>query len=246
MEFSKDTVFPSHWRSIYKEMIMSKLTNAVQGWLVGFAIVLGNSSSLAQGTFQNLGFESANVSGYSQGSAVPIGQALPGWTGYSGGVLQAAVLYDTISISGVDIVLIDGSAPNGTVIEGNYSAVLQGGDLIGGGISTISQTGFVPTDSLSIQLKISTSPSNPFTVSLGGQSLAITPILVAANYTLYQADVSGFAGKSAELAISALPGNHYLAVDSIEFSPAAVPEPSAICLLALGLLGLGWQSHRKR
>ncbi|MEI2723190.1 MAG: hypothetical protein V9H26_06480 [Verrucomicrobiota bacterium] len=39
--------------------------------------------AFGQGTFRNLDFESANVTGYSTGG-VPITNALPGWTGYIG------------------------------------------------------------------------------------------------------------------------------------------------------------------
>ncbi len=55
-----------------------------------FAILAFSQPIHAQGTFQNLNFESANLSGYSPGNHVPVSDALPGWSAYFtiGGVAQ--------------------------------------------------------------------------------------------------------------------------------------------------------------
>jgi hypothetical protein len=60
-----------------------------------------------------------------------------------------------------------------------------------------------------------------------------------ANYTLYGADVTAFAGSVGELRFCALstPENRYhnVFLDSIAFSPEVVPEPSALALVGGGL-----------
>src|SRR5207249_7497864 len=80
-----------------------------------------------------------------------------------------------------------------------------------------------------------------FGVSLGGQTLSLTPLLVATNYTLYGADVHQYASQTAELAFTVFArrppaGDNYLYLDSIKFSDQIIPEPSAISLAVLGAL----------
>ena len=201
------------------------------------------AQALAQGDFQNLRFESAVISpipGNLNGN-VYFDQAFPGWIGICRGVQQTQALYDTFSLSAVDIAIIDNGPLSGSLIEGNYTAVLQGGDSVGGGIATISQTGLIPLTAQSLQLRIYSPPLGQFTVSIGGQNIALAPLQSGANYVLYAGDISSFANQSVELAISALPGNHFLAVDSIAFSSVPVPEPTALSFIALGLLSLGWR-----
>jgi hypothetical protein len=96
----------------------------------------------------------------------------------------------------------------------------------------------VPDGSHSLLLSIDAHV--PFTVSLGGQPLALIPTQVNPTYTVFGADVSAFSGQDAELRITtAALGFGYLWVDSIHFSPMPVPEPSPFMLGALGLAVLG-------
>jgi hypothetical protein len=69
-------------------------------------------------------------------------------------------------------------------------------------------------------------------------------------YTLYGADVTAFAGLTAELRFTALPRPSppiisTLFVDSIVFSNQPIPEPSVFGLFAFGVLLLGWRLVRK-
>src|SRR5690348_7801569 len=101
---------------------------------LAFLITFGGALSAAvatyaQGTsaFQNLDFESANLSGFPIGSRVPIGAALPGWSGWTGTSPLSEVLYDGININGGAISIMDSLTPVFyPPLQGNYSALLMG------------------------------------------------------------------------------------------------------------------------
>ena len=52
----------------------------------------------AQGTFQNLNFESAMVLSSEAGQWVSASSAIPGWTAYYQGRAQSQVLYNTLTL----------------------------------------------------------------------------------------------------------------------------------------------------
>src|SRR5580765_4168506 len=90
--------------------------------------VCATITASAQGSFGNLDFELANITGHSSGSMVPITNALPGWTAYYGraslGTTNTAtdVGYDFISLGGAIISVNDTNIGNGAVpIHGRYS-----------------------------------------------------------------------------------------------------------------------------
>ena len=58
------------------------------------------------------------------------------------------------------------------------------------------------------------------------------------NYNIYAADVSAYAGQTAQLLFTAVAGNAGM-LDNIQFSSTAVPEPNQFALAALGTLLLG-------
>src|SRR6266446_2800910 len=92
----------------------------------------------AQGTFQNLGFESATLVPISGNSSSPVqfGPAFPGWTGSVGGVQLSGALYNEVYLDSSGISVVDQgwanplAGPSGT-IEGNYTAILQAGWALG-------------------------------------------------------------------------------------------------------------------
>ena len=204
----------------------------------------------AAGAFKNLGFETATLPPFPPGQPqhdVPIARALPGWTGFRGTDSVNTVWYNDLSLGSVNISILDRSGiGENSVIEGNYTVVLQPGaqgfeDRVG---ASISQVGMVPLDAESIRIK---ALAVSFSVTFAGQELSLLPLENGANYTLYGADIARFAGQSGELAITALPNSRSVNFfDSIAFSPSQVPEPSVVGLLGVGLLMLAQSLVRRQ
>src|SRR6266404_4774836 len=88
---------------------------------LSLGLILATATADAQGTstFQNLNFESANLSGYSPGAIVPFSAAFPGWSGFIGTSQTDRALYDTIAIGGGAISIMDPSAGYAP-LQGNY------------------------------------------------------------------------------------------------------------------------------
>ena len=223
--------------------------------VVGFAVLLISPSGLAQGTFQNLDFEAAQIPpGTTTGSGLPIISKFPGWSVFYNNDLTDPVtysLYDNKSLGGPAIAIVDrpnqwGRGP----LQGIYSAWLFGGTAnLGGRMTmTISQTGLVPNAAVSIEMDLM-APQG-FAVSLGGQAINMVPLQTFSSYTLYGGDVSAFAGQTAQLTITA-PAPPYgsidpteVLVDDIRF--VTIPEPSVCALAALGTLLVGWRMRLLR
>jgi len=212
----------------------------------------------AQGTFQNLGFESATlvpIPGDAYGK-VQFAPAFPGWTGSVGGVQQSAALYNNFFLDTSGNGIMDSGGPFlGGVIQGNYTALIQAG--FGPGTftpadTTLSQTGLVPSAAQSLLFRANLDPSYAtFGVTLGGLPLSLFPLGGGTNYTLYGADIRALAGQTAELDFTVFAqrphmDNYTLFLDSIQFSGTAIPEPGVLGLSALGAMLLGWRFWRKR
>lgn len=232
-----------------------RLPTAVQ-LVGGFALLLGAASVLGQGTFQNLDFESADVSGSSPGSDVPITSALPGWSGYytssTSTNATAQVAYDGISIGGAVISILDSNAPGFKPLQGMYSVVLFGGGSLAGEYtsSTISQTGLVPTGTKSL-LFDGYVGSVPFIVTLGGQTISVSALQTFSSYTLYGGNIPAvLAGQNETLSFTEPAPAQYppsmVELDNIQFSDQSVPEPGVFGLSALGALLAGWRFLRRR
>ena len=219
---------------------------------VGLALILTAASSPAQGTFQNLGFEFANPSGYPPGSSgVPINAAFPGWSGFYGSVQTSRVWYDGISIGGAMISIVDShvSIPSFGPIKGSYSAYLFGGGDLVLTSSTISQTGVVPDGAQSLLMDAKVSGA-AFVVMLGGQTINMIPLQTFPNYTTYGGDISAFSGQLETLSFTIPPASgvqpSMFKLDNIVFSSQVIPEPSVFGLCASGVLLLRWRGRRRR
>lgn len=209
--------------------------------------------------FQDLDFESATlipVPGDPYGG-VQFAQAFPGWTNTIVGAIDANALYDNMFLDSAGISIIDKNSPYGLgaeVIDGRYTAILQSGlgYTSNGAIptdTTLSQTGLVPLGTESLQFKANEwfDSSGTFAVTLGGQTLSLTVLGTGANYTLYGANVSQWAGQTAQLAFTVFGENPHvndesLFLDDIQFSSQSVPEPNVFALFVLG--GLSFGLHR--
>ncbi len=138
-----------------------------------------------------------------------------------------------------------------TPLEGNFSAFLFGGDEFANSSITISQTGLVPSGSLSLQMLVGTYDgfhNGPFVVALNGQMINMVALQSFQKYILFAGDVSSYAGKVGTLSITAVPvafAPNMVSVDGIVFSAQAVPEPSAFALAGIGFSLFGFRRWRK-
>jgi hypothetical protein len=211
-------------------------------------------SARAQGSFQNLGFESATLvpAGF---HLVQFAPAFPGWSGYIGGVQETLAVYNNVYLDTSGIAIIDRGWTNslgqyGSVIEGNYTAVLMAGVVNGLNDPedvTLSQTSLVPASVQSLWFKAQLDgPFGFLQVTLGGERLSLLDMGSGTNYTLYAADIHSFAGQTAELDFTAFAqrphiGDNYVFLDAIQFSDQPIPEPGVAGLWALGILLVAWR-----
>ena len=195
----------------------------------------------AQGSFLNLNFEAANVSGYSPGDAIPSDLAFPGWT------TSQYVRYDAFPLGSPAVSIFDNiPGTGGSSLQGQYSAYLF--DANGVTVS-ISQTGNVPDNAATLLLDVF-GGNGGFSVSLNGQTLSLTPLFPASGYTIYGADISAFAGQNATLNLLVPPfpstsNPNNVEFDDIRFSTFPVPEPGVASLSALGAMFHVWRAWRK-
>ena len=205
--------------------------------------------------FVDLNFESATLVPVPGAiyNDVQFARALPGWTESIVGTIDTNALYNEVFLDSAGISIIDRNFPYSTwlggVIQGNYSAILASGvGSSGPADATLSQTGMVPVGTESLQFKAEEifDSSGAFTVTLGDQTLPLTVLGTGTNYTLYGANVSQWAGQTADLAFTVLADNphrndEYLVLDAIQFSPEPIPEPSVIGLFSISALFLCWR-----
>jgi hypothetical protein len=199
----------------------------------------------AQGSFTNLDFESANVSGYPpRDLSVPISAAFPGWVGDIGGTQVQQMWYDDLSLGGSEISITDSFGPqlglSFAPLQGKYSALLFGGV---GGPATISQTGLVPTGMVSVAVEMWWSGAAPI-VTLGGQTIAMAPAKTYTNFTLYAGNIGILAGQTATLSFTAVPPAgpglpSMVELDNIIFSKTPAPPPCSRTATATAIISNG-------
>jgi hypothetical protein len=191
--------------------------------------------AIGQGSFQNLSFEAAQII-YDLPNRIATSNALPGWQAFSGTDQLLHVHYN--SPAAANIVGLLGS--NAAVLSGTFSVSLS----VGG---SVAQAGLVPAGTESLRFKASWH-SVPAVVSLGGHELPLVRLSETANYSLYGADVSAFAGQAARLSFASPLTAVNILVDDFEFSPLPIPEPSALALSGLGALCIAarWVHRRSK
>jgi hypothetical protein len=189
---------------------------------------------LAQGTFINLNFEQSLVPDVWPGQGggfVSVSDGVPGWNVYIGGSQQIFMGHNVTSIGAAEVVIYGPHWNSGPILQGNYTVSLQGSTagqpII---LPAIGQSGVIPQAAESLRFY----GQGSFAVTFGGQPLTFATLGSGANYTIYGADISSFAGQTGELLFQ---GAGLL--DFIQFSPQAVPEPGIIALFALGALLVG-------
>jgi len=204
---------------------------AVAGLLRGFS----------QG-YVNLDFESANTSGYSSPSFVPTNNAVPGWIVYFGSAEQSTIPYNTLALDAASVDLEGTNSQYGPYpIQGNYSIFVQGGtqfDPDHNGAS-IMQNGQIPASAQYI-----TYWGGALQATFDGQSLAFTAVGSGSGYTIWQANISAYAGQTGQLEFTA-PWQTSGLLDNIQFAMNPVPEPTTMSLSALGLACLALRRWKK-
>jgi hypothetical protein len=184
-----------------------------------------------QGTFGNLGFESAVIMPDPASPYYPEGvyasNAIPGWTAYIGGVPQTDIIYNDISLGGAWISL-HGPGSSQPILSGTYSLLLQP-STVGPPISVgVAQTGRIPQNAESLTFY----GTGVYTVTFAGQPIPLVILASTPDYEIFAGDISSFANQTGELRFQ---GGGML--DNIVFSSQPVPEPSVLGIFGLGVVG---------
>jgi hypothetical protein len=200
--------------------------------------------------FVNLNFESAVIVPIPGDPAgrVQFGPAFPGWNAY----------YNSSQFSSTDPVTYNnptiGTAALGLFTPAlagsisNLTALLQGSTINGSPDVSLAQVGMVPSGTLSLRFAAYQAGANLFVVSMNGQPLQYRILQDFGTFREYGADISAYAGQTAELRFtqrSGFPFANNLSLDNIAFSPIGVPEPSTLALFVLGS-ALCWCAARRR
>jgi hypothetical protein len=203
-------------------------------------------TDFAQSTFQNLDFEGANIQPGQTSGSIPLADALPGWAFSLGTNSYPNVGYDVATLDGSSVSILDSKAWPGSVIDGNYTVLLEAGwgpivyndpPNLRPADTSIFQSGLVPAGSLSLLFK-AYGPTDRLAVSVGGQSLPLANL----GNGFYGADIHQWAGQTAELKFTAVANNPYvgnlvnIGLDDIQFSPSTIPEPGVTVLAGLGIV----------
>jgi len=211
-------------------------------WMILGAILhLSFTSGLWAQVFQNLDFESANVSNLPAGQFefVSVADGLPGWSAYTGTNQLTQVGHNLITIGGADVGIWGPDYGFGfPPLQGAYTAILQPGPFIGQGPSaSIAQTGVIPASAKSMRFLASLAYTNDLIVTIGGQVAPVIPLGSGS----FGCDVSAVTGsvQEIEFTIAGTHGNDLNFLDAISFSTEPVPEPSGLSLLLIGIVGLG-------
>ena len=105
--------------------------------------------------------------------------------------------------------------------------------------TSLSQPGLVPLNAKTLLFKAFFPGTGPnLAISLGGQPLSYSLISSGTGYGEYGADIHQWAEQTAELTLTALTQrphqfDEYAFLDSIEFSPTQIPEPSSFSMVVL-------------
>jgi hypothetical protein len=204
------------------------------------AALLGLAEAgFAQG-FANFNFESAQIRDLN-GSIIAATNAFPGWT-----VTAPFIDYDDTSLSGGSISIFDSKPPLSLPpVQGTYFAWLIGSGNLGYGAISLGQSGQVPGGTQSISFW---GIDAGMQITFAGQPLNFVETGSTANYNIYTADISAYAGQTGQLLFTIPVNNNgdYGFLDNIQFSSIPTPEPSVIALAALGALSLGFFCRRRR
>lgn len=228
---------------LFQYSVKSQPTNSMKPLLLIVSVIIAVATPAQSQGFINLGFESANVQvnnptyGFLNWNL-----AVPGWSHGAGS--DSSIVYYRNPHAGITpyYLLVDSISPvyaPGTQLAGNYSLAFASGransqDFNSAWINSyISQTGNISPSALSVRLLAT---GAPFKVFVGGAEIPMFSL----GGNSYGGNIAGFAGTLSELKImnNAPVGalGSALKIDNILFSSVAIPEPSSLTLVALGLI----------
>ena len=229
--------------------------------LVQLLAALGLPIAQAQ-NFQNLGFERARVPVVPSGEfghLVPVEEAIPGWSVWLGADPQTHILHNNFTLGAPSAVILGPQWPSQSIIEGSFTLRLRTGLGFppapdpGPGFAvdvSLLQTGLIPLEAQSVRFKAEVFPrAAPITLRLDGQEVLLLAMETTQNRILFGGDVSAFAGRTAELrltAIASVLGPTDFRLDSFSFSSEPVPEPGALTLWMAGGASLALWAWRRR
>jgi len=202
---------------------------SVKNILLATAIIISQRCH-SQGAFVNLDFEHPFLPLIPVNSQVPITKAMPGWTGYIGGVQISNVIFNTIGTgsSGIDF---QGPGSLQPILQGQYTVGMGPGQQ--GFTTAIGQTGTLPSNIQSLTFYIH--PGSGFSVTFAGQQISLVTVGNTSVATIVGGDISAFAGQTGQLLFQ---GGGEL--DNIQFSTSPIPEPSCLALFGVGAMLIGF------
>lgn len=214
----------------------------VQKWM----LLLLAIAPLRAADFVNLNFdEGSQINVVIHGD---IATFLPGWSLRYDDEIQSTIgvnIGPTVSRFGV--ALLAGRRNSfGIPVEGLYSLGLGNGAEENGTqlIWSLSQSGDVPPDAKSIRFGTS---FNPLSIQIDGEELSTVFLESKLGFEIFGADISRFAGKTVNLEFHTRPlgFNEAYVVDTISFSPVAVPESRSF-ILFLAAIGVALTTRMRK
>ena len=206
-------------------------------FIITSLLVVASRCGYSQG-FMNLNFEDANIPKNLPSNAIAATNAFPYWT-----VNAQYIVYDDLSLSGESISIIDSNSiitPH--QIQGAYYALLVAANFQGGSSISLSQTGQIPSSTQVIEFW---GQIGGLQITFDNQLLSFSEVGSTANYNIYAADISAYAGDIGQLTFT-LPSNTSQAeLDNIQFLSTPVPEPGTLGLSVLGGLFFLWRYRQK-
>jgi len=206
------------------------------------SIISGNAQQ-----FQNLNFESPLINTYATDQFGDELYQIPNWTAAIGSS-QISVATSSGGLLDQSDVYVNTASP----IDGTTSINLGSVYYLASRASvSISQTGLVPQNAQSIQFRINNqrqnelvaTPMNPLEpqmfLTMNGQACALNLVSNDGSYYVLGANIGTFAGQTATLTIGANATGYSVefgaTIDDVAFSSVAVPEPSSLTMVGVGI-----------
>ena len=243
------------------------LTKAVR---TGMCLLAMAGLTAGGSVFQNLDFEAGPIYYPPVNEYYNIySDVLPHWTVRFGNIVQPGASCNNFTLDYPVVALMSsgGALRTSYVIDGQRSVYLQSAstEIFNNAASAvnvaISQVGTVPAVSQSLWFSARNQwfdsfalPPGPFNVTLGGAVIPMIPMTVNGGDVEFAGSIGGWSGQTTELSIGVMANSAWggatwegwSVLDSIRFSPEAVPEPSTAALVALGGVALAWYGAKRK